>query len=153
VSKVSHQPRNWRESGGKPCSEELVVLSNHRLALLAVALLLSGQTVFAAGADSLADVGRHIYRTAIRPDGTSLKALVQADVELPGSSAACVNCHRRSGIGISEGGSRSLNLTAPALFSASLKPPLRPAYDDTALIRAIVAGIAADGRVLSLTMP
>lgn len=97
--------------------------------------------------------GQRLYRTATRADGTAVRAIVQSDVELPTSAAACSNCHRRSGIGVSEGGSRSLNLTAPALFEATSKPPLRPAYDEATLTRAIVAGVAADGRTLNATMP
>jgi hypothetical protein len=112
----------------------------------------SNQSCFAES-KSLIDAGRDLYRTATRPDGSTLLALVQSDVALPGTAAACVNCHRQSGIGISEGGSRSLNLTAPALFTATSKPPLRPAYDDALLVRAIVAGFAADGRSLNTTMP
>lgn len=102
---------------------------------------------------SLVDDGRNLYRTATRADGSAIAALVQSDVPLPPAAAACVNCHRRSGYGVSEGGSRSLNLTAPALFQATTKPPIRPAYDDPTLVRAIVAGIAADGRELHATMP
>lgn len=56
-------------------------------------------------------------------------------------------------MGISEGGSRSLNLTAPALFNATDKTPIRPAYNDENLLRAINSGIAGNGRLLNATMP
>ncbi|MCP5092573.1 MAG: c-type cytochrome, partial [Gammaproteobacteria bacterium] len=123
------------------------------LVLVAVSLTLGVITPCVGEPAALADEGRQIYRTAIRSDGSSLRALVQNDVPLPPSAAACVNCHRRSGYGISEGGSRSRNLTAPALFEPTTKPPIRPAYDDQTLIRAIVAGIAADGSELHANMP
>lgn len=106
-----------------------------------------------AKTNPLIDAGRLLYRSATRPDGTAVRAVAQMDVSLPANAAACSNCHRRSGIGISEGGSRSRNLTAPVLFAPTDKPPLRPAYDDTTLARAIIAGIGADGRQLDATMP
>jgi len=112
------------------------------------------QSCLAEGkADSRLAEGQQIYRTATRSDGTEVRAVVQMDVSLPGKAAACSNCHRRSGIGISEGGSRSRNLTAPVLFAATDKPPLRPAYDDATLARAIIAGVAADGHPLDVAMP
>jgi mono/diheme cytochrome c family protein len=110
-------------------------------------------TATAAEAESLEDSGRTIYRTAIGVDGATIPAIVQGDVSLPAVAAACSNCHRRSGYGISEGGSRSLNLTAKTLFNEQTKPPVRPAYDDETLIRAIAGGISADGRRLHANMP
>ncbi|MGB5489332.1 MAG: c-type cytochrome [Woeseiaceae bacterium] len=103
--------------------------------------------------NGLIDEGRQLYQTTVRSDGTAVRALVQHDVPLPPGLGACSNCHRRSGYGVSEGGSRSLNVTAPALFNATSKPPIRPAYNDQTLVQAIVAGIASDGRELDATMP
>lgn len=123
------------------------------LARVAVVLFLTWSAVSAAEQSSLSDDGRLLYRTGIRADGTGLRAIVQGDVALPDGAGACVSCHRRSGLGISEGGSRSLNLTGPALFNPTAKPPLRPAYTESTLVRAIVAGIGADDRVLASTMP
>ena len=79
----------------------------------------------------LISTGEHIYRTGLRPDGTALIAYVQNDVPLPPGAGACASCHRRSGIGIAEGGTpRSLNLTAAALFSprdtAAIPAGVRP---------------------------
>lgn len=123
------------------------------IAILALAIFLGDVQTCLADEKTLLDEGRHIYRSATRSDGTAVPAVVQMDVSLPSSAAACSNCHRRSGFGISEGGSRSLNVTAPSMFAPTTKPPLRPAYDDATLARAIVAGIAADGRALDVTMP
>lgn len=97
--------------------------------------------------------GKQIYGYGTTLGGQAIKAVVQNDVPLPPAAAACANCHRRSGLGVAEGGSRSLNLSAPSLFNATSKPPLRPAYDEQTLVRAIVAGVAADGRLLDETMP
>jgi len=106
-----------------------------------------------SAADDLVASGRSIYETGLRIDGSAVPGRVQADVELPPPAAACSNCHRRSGYGISEGGSRSLNVTARALFAPSTVPPERPAYDDGTLVRSIVSGIAANGRELHANMP
>lgn len=125
-----------------------------RLALLVLFQTLILSSAFGETQDSrVIDEGQQLYQTAIRSDGTAIRALVQHDVPLPPGLGACSNCHRRSGYGVSEGGSRSLNLTAPALFNATSKPPVRPAYNDRTLIRAIVAGVASDGRELHPTMP
>ena len=117
-------------------------------------------TLFSATAQSAADdavallaLGRAIYQTGYRSDGSPVTATVQQDVPLPPGSGACASCHRRSGIGTAEGRSRSLNLTAPALFAATTKPPLRPAYDATTIARALVGGVSADGRSLGGLMP
>ena len=123
-----------------------------RQLLLVVAVF--GATSHLAFADpSLVQQGEQLYRSAISLDGESLRAVVQSDVSLPAGASACANCHRRSGIGIAEGGKRSLNISAPALFAPSTKPPLRPAYDDQTLLRAIMAGIDSAGRPLDATMP
>jgi mono/diheme cytochrome c family protein len=128
-------------------------LLRHPLARIAFVLLLIWSGVTAAESISLVDDGRLLYRTGIRADGTGIRAIVQGDVALPDGAGACASCHRRSGLGVSEGGSRSLNLTAPALFNPTGKPPLRPAYTDSTLVRAVVAGIDADERILARTMP
>lgn len=115
---------------------------------------LAAITAIAAASDStVIENGRTIYRTSTTTDGRTIAAFVQGDVPLPAGANACTNCHRRSGLGVSEGGSRSLNLSAQALFTASEKPPFRPAYDDETLLTAIVGGVSAAGRPLSATMP
>jgi hypothetical protein len=131
----------------------LFVVPRLPLVLVTILLALGFARPCVSDAGELADEGQLIYRTAVRSDGSAIPALVQNDVPLPPPAGACSNCHRRSGHGISEGGSRSLNLTAPELFNPTDKPPVRPAYDDQTLIRAIVAGITPDGRELEVTMP
>lgn len=80
-------------------------------------------------------------------------ATVQQDVRLPPGGGACVSCHRRSGLGLAEGGQRALNITGPSLFNASEVAPVRPAYDEGTLARALIQGIAANGKPLSDLMP
>lgn len=118
----------------------------------AVLLLMLGG-IAPAFASNDVTAGRALYLTATRQDGSNLSARVQQDVELPAAAAACANCHRRSGLGTSEGSVRSLPITGTALFNVSTSNRARPAYDDATLARAIREGIAADGRVLEPTMP
>ena len=106
-----------------------------------------------AGSSDLVDAGRRLYRAAEGSDGTSIEATTQHDVRLATASAACVGCHRRSGLGGSEGPVRSPPVTGAALFSSRETPPRRPAYDDTSLRRAVTQGIGADGRTLDALMP
>jgi hypothetical protein len=108
---------------------------------------------YAQQTDNAWEAGRTLYYTATRQDGTAVQATVQQDVPLPPGAGACVSCHRRSGLGLAEGGERALNITGSSLFRASDVAPVRPAYDDALLMRAIVAGIDANGEKLSDLMP
>lgn len=125
----------------------------HFLGLACLGAALTAGAAAAGGVDPLLEAGRTIYQTAYRTDGSPVIALVQQDVPLPAGVGACTTCHRRSGIGVAEGGSRSLNLTAPYLFAPTTKPPIRPAYDEDSIRRALTEGIAADGRKLDDLMP
>lgn len=116
-------------------------------------LLFAALTGAASGATDLASVGRSIYTTGTLVNGSSIHATAQQDVTLPAAAAACANCHRRSGLGGSEGTARVLPITAAALFSPRTAAPIRPAYTDATLIRAITSGIGADGRRLDALMP
>jgi hypothetical protein len=104
------------------------------------------------------DAGLTLYRDGIGHSGEPVTAIVQGDVETSGSLMACVGCHKRSGLGTSEGGARALAITAPALFqpAAERRASLtrsRPAYTDESLARSIRDGIAVDGRILDPMMP
>lgn len=83
---------------------------------------------------------------------------------IPASTAACVACHRRSGLGSSES-----KLLVPPIAGFMLFNPLlpqtgqrlpwasqdrtRPAYDETSLLRALNSGVAPDGVELAAPMP
>jgi hypothetical protein len=102
--------------------------------------------------------GRRLYREGIGLDGRPVTAIVQGDVPATGSQLACAGCHKRSGLGASEGGARALAVTGPMLFGpASARPanlmPARPPYTGETLMQAIGAGRAADGRELDALMP
>jgi hypothetical protein len=107
-----------------------------------------------------------LYRRGLLPSGQPIEATREAGVALQGSDAACVNCHRRSGLGSSEGkivippiaGSylyaprgKSLEaLGVPFVDSARIN---HEPYDDESLARAIRDGIGANGRPLNYLMP
>ena len=90
-------------------------------------------------------------------------ALVQG-APIPASAAACVACHRRSGLGSSE----SKLLVPPVAGSLLFNPLLpqtgrrlpwtsqdrtRPSYDEATLLRALNEGVAPDGVPLAAPMP
>ncbi len=110
-----------------------------------------------------------MYRQGLLPSGDPMRATVQGDVRLEGSQLNCMGCHRRSGLGASEGGRVVPPVTGPALYqpremrrqsqyrrlfrTRSGEPALRPAYTDESLARAIRAGLDPDGRPLDALMP
>lgn len=128
--------------------------TRHRLAL-AMALLVA---VGPAAAQPSTDLGQRLYRSGVGVDGRPVEAVVQGDVSVNGTQLACAGCHKRSGLGASEGGNRALPVTAPVLFGgpAALPAnlmPRRPAYDDATLAVAMTSGRASDGRTLDPLMP
>ncbi len=126
------------------------------------------------------ELGRRLYETGIGADGRPVRAVTQGDIPVSGDQFPCTGCHRRSGMGSSEGGRyvppiavpylfqpRESNMILrlerfveyfkqlqPALFYDDLrKPRLRPAYTDETLARAITQGRDPAGRALDPTMP
>jgi hypothetical protein len=120
----------------------------------AVLWLLSAPAI--AG-DSL-ELGRRLYHEGIGVDGQPVTAMVQGDVPVSGTQLACTGCHKRSGLGASEGGKRALPVTGPVLFGPRSAQPAnmlkgRPSYTDQTLLTAIEAGHASDSRLLDVLMP
>ena len=72
-----------------------------RIALLAVLSVIGG-LMAAAGAHA-DEAGERIYRHGLLPSGEALRAEREAGMSVEGAAAACVNCHRRSGLGMKEG--------------------------------------------------
>ena len=130
---------------------------------LTVMVILGLPTLSLAGA---ATIGETIYRKGVLPSGALLVAEREGGVRLEGATAACVNCHRRSGFGMKEGQRTippvaGIYLFHPRATSADeLDLPFvegmradRDPYTDTTLARAIREGIGADGKPLSYLMP
>lgn len=106
-----------------------------------------------AGAMPAVALGSRLYHEGLGSDGRPLQAKVQGDVPLPTAAVACVQCHRRSGLGVAEGGQRSAPIDAYHLFAAVDGPDARPAYSEASLLAAVNGGISAGGRKLSPLMP
>jgi len=132
-------------------------------------LFLFALTAVSAGALEMDPVsaGERIYRDGILPDNQPLRGERQMGAGVAGGGAACVNCHRRSGLGSVEGNIIVPPITAKYLYrprggrfedadlqyaqvSISLN---REAYTDASLARAIGKGIGRDGRPLNILMP
>lgn len=130
-----------------------------RIAVAALAGLLLAAP--AAALDGDIDAGRRIYLDGVLPDGAPLTALVAGDVPITGRQVVCGHCHRRSGLGASEGQEVAPPVAREILYRPwqlpTSRPPappvLRPAYDAKSLARAIRDGVGPDGRPFSLLMP
>lgn len=68
------------------------------------------------------ETGKHIYLTGRMSSGEAIQAIVGNDTQVNGNQFSCVNCHRRSRLGSSEGGKQVPPLTANALFNPAQMP-------------------------------
>lgn len=120
----------------------------------------------AAAASTSEHDGERIYRSGILSSGKPLHAVREGGVPVEGQAAACVNCHRRSGIGVNEGRISIPPISGKYLFRpgdrAMPEAMVQPAgttitrqkpYDEETLVRALRDGINPDGRELSYLMP
>jgi hypothetical protein len=124
----------------------------------------------------LVDIGRRIYEDGVLPGGEPLRGVRPEGFTLEGSYAACVTCHRRSGMGSIEGSIDSTVMVppiagpvlfAPSRFAGIYLNPLhhyvptaswnraltRPAYDLASLGHALREGVDPAGRPLTAPMP
>ena len=70
----------------------------------AAALILTAGSVLAAAATpERLEIGRRMYQDGLLPSGESITATVRGDITLGGEHVICGTCHRRSGMGFSEG--------------------------------------------------
>jgi hypothetical protein len=119
----------------------------------------------AAHSTTLTDT-ENLFRKGILPSGSSLMGSREGGGSISGTGAACVNCHRRSGLGTVEGRIVIPPITAKYLFHPSFRSvpssksargaaaaPTRPAYTDATLGQAIRDGIDSGGRALDYLMP
>ena len=113
-----------------------------------------------------ADSGGSIYLRGTFADGVPVRAQRDQNVSLEGAQAACVNCHRRSGLGSIEGVITFPPIAGPYLFAAHgeslerLGVPFvdaerinHEAYTEASLARAIRDGTGANGKPLNYLMP
>jgi hypothetical protein len=111
-------------------------------------------------------IGEAIYLKGVVGSGAPLTAS-RADAEPEiGERAACVNCHRRSGLGSKEARSSIPPITGQFLFHPPTGKPEdlqlpyipgarlgREPYTDATLARAIREGLDSEGRPLNYLMP
>ena len=111
-------------------------------------------------------IGEAIYRFGRLPSGQSMKGQREGGVYANGADAACVNCHRPSGLGAAEGRGFIPPITGQFLFHSNSESrqvrdlpfiegarPNRDPYTNETLARAIRDGVGVDGKPLSVLMP
>lgn len=106
-----------------------------------------------------------LYRHGVLPSGEPLRGERESATPVLGATAACVNCHRRSGLGTTEGRIFIPPITGKYLFNRGTQTPAeielppdvaapdRREYTEATLARAIREGTGSDGRALSYLMP
>jgi hypothetical protein len=121
--------------------------------------------VAAAAEAEPAQAGQRIYREGLLPSGAPLRGRVRNGVELSGGDAACAKCHRRSGLGGSEGQNAIRPIAGRLLFSRAeiggseraralfRVKDQRPPYTLASMARALRDGVDPGGRALDPLMP
>jgi hypothetical protein len=125
------------------------------------ALLLSASGAVGQEPQERIELGKRLYMSGLRPDGSLMTGIAQENIPLTGAQAICGACHRTSAMGSVEGTEVVPALRGELLFEPlrlpTSKPPqapiLRPAYDVESLKRAIRSGINAAGETMSMAMP
>jgi hypothetical protein len=110
--------------------------------------------------------GAAIYLKGVLPDGKPLRGERESGVPVEGAGAACVNCHRRSGLGAEEGRGYIPPITGQFLFQPRSRgvddsdlPYVegarisRDPFTEGTVARAIREGIGGDDKPLSVLMP
>jgi hypothetical protein len=136
------------------------------LVLAGISLGLNAKPRVAQPDPAKSAVGEAIYVQGILGSGTPLTATRAGAEPVTGEQAACVNCHRRSGLGSQEARSSIPPITGQFLFhpltggADELQLPYIPGarlnrmpYTDATLARAIREGVDPEGRQLSYLMP
>jgi cytochrome c553 len=116
---------------------------------------------------ALVAAGKRIYMDGILPSGAALVGVRFGNVQVSGDKAACVQCHKRSGMGGVEGDVRVAPIASNYLFNppdktqlANMDPRVsksfnmtHPPYDDATLARAVRTGLNVGGASMHDMMP
>jgi hypothetical protein len=129
-------------------------------------MMVAPACALATPAAEAAALAQRLYRTGVLSDGRTVTGRREGFSPIEGAAAACINCHRRSGLGEVEGRTRVPPITAKylararaALSTDALVPRADYTsgsgwvYSDAALARAVREGVRPDGRSLSPLMP
>lgn len=125
--------------------------------------------------EHLEAVGEAIFRQGLLPDGSPLKGVAVGNIPMQGEQVACVKCHRRSGLGTSEGSVISWRISGKELYQPRRRTgawlpqqndkrkaripgqfapsTARPAYTDDSLKSLIRTGINPAGHAINPVMP
>ncbi|MEW8322641.1 MAG: hypothetical protein AB2606_08330 [Candidatus Thiodiazotropha taylori] len=106
-------------------------------------------------------VGKALYTKGVMPNGELVKATIHGDISVEGDQLICETCHRKSGMGSTEGQQVVPAIAGNLLFKPlqlpTSKPPeppvYRPAYTKESLMAAIRDGVDANGKPLDPFMP
>lgn len=128
--------------------------------------LMLAWAVPAWSADADSAIGEAIYRQGVLPSGAVLRGEREAGVSVEGVGAACLTCHRSSGLGTTEGRivvppiigkylfrAHSTNVRDMSLPHVAGYRSTREPYTDSSLAQAIREGRAPNGRALNYLMP
>lgn len=110
--------------------------------------------------------GESIYRHGALPSGETIRAEREPGTGIEGAEAACVNCHRRSGLGSAEGRYLIPPIAGKYLFRSGdtkigdkdlpfvhgVRSDRTP-YTEATLAQTLRDGVTPDGRTLSYLMP
>lgn len=112
------------------------------------------------------EIGRRIYQEGILADGSPLQGLRYGSESVTGAEAACIACHRRSGLGAVEGDIQVSPITGKFLFGGrglavvNMDPRVgkrfnrhHQPYTDAALAEAVRTGKNAAGHDMIPMMP
>ena len=136
--------------------------------LLAALIVPAGRAHSAPSAPPVTTVstGQAIFQKGVLGSGEPLEAMHDGGVNLRGAAAACMNCHRRSGLGSREGTSSIPPITGRYLVHPRADSPddldipyvpsmrtNREPYTDATIARAIREGLDSEGNPLSDLMP
>jgi cytochrome c553 len=115
---------------------------------------------------NLIEQGRRIYQEGILTSGAGLTGLRTGNADLKGDQAACINCHRHSGMGSVEGDILIPPITGNYLFNpdkiqvSTMDPrsgkkfnQTHPAYTEGSLAKAIATGTNNAGQKMQALMP
>jgi hypothetical protein len=140
-----------------------MVFLTRGLPVCALAAAIVSSTAAFAGVDS---PGEALYRRGVLPTGAVLLGIRESGANVSGEAAACVNCHRRSGLGNVEGNTVIPPIIAKYLYrnrtanAADLTVPHVPgftpndwSYNDQSLAQVIRTGVRPDGQPLNPLMP
>ncbi|CAB3732736.1 hypothetical protein LMG24238_05877 [Paraburkholderia sediminicola] len=149
-------------------ARSLAALVLVQCALLAASMVPVGKTNAAPSTPPVtpANAGEAIFQKGVLGSGEQLEAMHDGGVNLRGAAAACMNCHRRSGLGSREGNNNIPPITDRYLVHPRADSPddldipyipgmrtNREPYTDATIARAIRDGLDSEGKPLSNLMP